>query len=691
MNSFKHSFAVVAGFVFGLCVLAAPKDALAQRPLGIDVSHYQGSINWSNLAGSGITFAWCKATEGLTIVDATFASNVVQAKAAGIPIGMYHFAHPETHVGLSGADAEAAFFWSTISNYVKSDGVTLMPSLDYETAPGGSYTKASSSAWVNEWCQDIVNFGLSNGVTLVPVVYTYTSFTSSWLDNSTTNWPLWMASPNNQNPQTGRPSSTSPWPTWQFWQYGEANIPGVSSNPTDTDVFNGTSNTLQSYVVGGGPPLITAQPTNVTVIENGPASFSATATTSPLTYQWLFNGTNIVGATSSNFALANAPQSAAGDYAVAVIGPGGTTTSSNALLTVVPMITNVAVVPRSSSAIITWNTSTNASGQAAYSLDTSYGSVLPAVPTLTTQHSAILVGLQPSMTYYFQIASSNSPYGGAFTGSFTTDPTLILQASQASYSGIWTIASAAPDKYSPFYEYAATVNGSDTAQATFRPNIVTPGKYDVYLWHSAATNRSLNAPVTVGYQGGSVENFINETTNGGSWQLLVSGVPFAAGTNGYVRLGNGSGETGRVVIADAVMLAYSAGQDLPVNNTPPAWWTAYYFGTNAVSGSSDNDGDGYNAYAEYVIGTDPTDPRSHLRVTAQPTADGTGVQVMFSPYYFNAGRQYQLQSRSGLLGGAWANLPLMPVTADTNGNGVLTVTNVAGSQNFYRLSVLMTQ
>ena len=221
----------------------AKKRLGAAVPMGIDVSHCQGVINWTNVAGSGVTFAWCKATEGLTYVDPTFVSNVMQAKAVNIPIGLYHFAHPETHIGLAGADAEAAFFWSTISNYVTGDGVTLMPSLDYETAPGGSYTKASSSAWVNEWCQDIVNFGLSNGVAVVPVVYTYTSFTSSWLDTSVTNWPLWMASPNGRNPQTSNPSSTSPWPTWQFWQYGSITVPGINNGVCDVDVFNGTSNT----------------------------------------------------------------------------------------------------------------------------------------------------------------------------------------------------------------------------------------------------------------------------------------------------------------------------------------------------------------------------------------------------------------------------------------------------------------
>src|SRR5882672_9538638 len=103
MNFFKYSVAGAAGCVLGFCVLTAPENCFAQRPMGIDVSHYQSVINWTNVAGAGITFAWCKATEGLTYVDPTFVSNVTHAKAVNIPIGLYHFAHPESHVGLAGA------------------------------------------------------------------------------------------------------------------------------------------------------------------------------------------------------------------------------------------------------------------------------------------------------------------------------------------------------------------------------------------------------------------------------------------------------------------------------------------------------------------------------------------------------------------------------------------------------------
>ena len=65
--------------------------------------------------------------------------------------------------------------------------------------------------------------------------------------------------------------------------------------------------------------------------------------------------------------------------------------------------------------------------------------------------------------------------------------------------------------------------------------------------------------------------------------------------------------------------------------------------------------------------------------------------MVFSPYYYNGGRQYQLQSRASLTNGVWTNLPLSTVATNANGEGVLTVTNLSGSQNFLRLSVSMTQ
>lgn len=59
--------------------------------LGIDVSHYQGSIDWEVVAGDGITFAYIKSTEAGDWVDDTFAVNWAGARRAGIDVGAYHF------------------------------------------------------------------------------------------------------------------------------------------------------------------------------------------------------------------------------------------------------------------------------------------------------------------------------------------------------------------------------------------------------------------------------------------------------------------------------------------------------------------------------------------------------------------------------------------------------------------------
>ncbi len=64
---------------------------------GIDVSHYQGSIDWDVVAGSeNISYAYLKATEGATLVDDTYERNLAAAKRVGLKVGSYHFYRPNT-------------------------------------------------------------------------------------------------------------------------------------------------------------------------------------------------------------------------------------------------------------------------------------------------------------------------------------------------------------------------------------------------------------------------------------------------------------------------------------------------------------------------------------------------------------------------------------------------------------------
>jgi GH25 family lysozyme M1 (1,4-beta-N-acetylmuramidase) len=100
----QHRLARLLGVVpLGLLIVLGSSPAVAAAGLpsrsgmltGIDVSHWQGYINWSQVRGAGVKFAFAKATEGTKLVDARYLGNRDRAEAAGVRIGAYHFARPD--------------------------------------------------------------------------------------------------------------------------------------------------------------------------------------------------------------------------------------------------------------------------------------------------------------------------------------------------------------------------------------------------------------------------------------------------------------------------------------------------------------------------------------------------------------------------------------------------------------------
>ncbi|MEY2407722.1 MAG: hypothetical protein QOF48_392 [Verrucomicrobiota bacterium] len=236
---------------------------MAARPLGIDVSSYQATINWSSVAGAGISFAWAKATEGTGYQDAYFVGNQINGKAAGVLMGAYHYARYDLHSGTTGATAEANYFWNFARNYIQGDGKSLMPMLDVEASPAG-YTPAGLAAWINQWCQTVVANAFAAGITVKPVIYV-SACHANYFDSSVAQWTPWIANYNGQDPQSGTPwsvcSGNNIWGTWAAWQYtSTGSIPGISGN-VDHDVFNGTLTTLIStLVIGGDGPVTVVLP-----------------------------------------------------------------------------------------------------------------------------------------------------------------------------------------------------------------------------------------------------------------------------------------------------------------------------------------------------------------------------------------------------------------------------------------------
>jgi GH25 family lysozyme M1 (1,4-beta-N-acetylmuramidase)/uncharacterized protein (DUF2141 family) len=221
---------------------------LMSRVQGIDVSHWQGTINWSSVVGAGKQFAFQKGTEGVTYVDPTASTNTAGAQAAGVLIGVYHFAHPETNSAV----AEANWFVQNAGQYMTSG--FLHPVLDLES--GSTIGRTALSQWVNNWCSTV-----QASIGVDPIIYCNTNYATNYLDSTVTTHDLWIAnwSTSYGDPLTTGSPPTGAWgsagQTWDFWQYSSTGaVSGISGN-VDLDVYNGDYATLQSnFVIGSTPP-----------------------------------------------------------------------------------------------------------------------------------------------------------------------------------------------------------------------------------------------------------------------------------------------------------------------------------------------------------------------------------------------------------------------------------------------------
>ncbi len=251
--------------------------AIAQRASGIDVSRWQATINWTSVAGSGITFAWAQATRGAYLTNVNFVANMVNGKAAGVLMGAYHYAEP----GTNSPSVEADYFWNLAGPYIKADGKTLMPMLDMEVF-NGHVGATSYSDWANQWYNLVLGKAAAAGVTIHPVMYS--SACSYCNMNSTCSaFGAWVANYSGADPQTGTPwsacSGCNLWGSgiWNFWQYSSTGaVPGISGN-VDLDVFNGTVAQLSTWVATAAGPDITP-PVISAVAASGISDTSATIT-----------------------------------------------------------------------------------------------------------------------------------------------------------------------------------------------------------------------------------------------------------------------------------------------------------------------------------------------------------------------------------------------------------------------------
>ena len=182
-------------------------------------------------------------------------------------------------------------------------------------------------------------------------------------NDSSTNPPAIVTQPQSQTNAVGATitfsvgASGSGTLAWQ-WQFNGTNIDGASANPLVllnaqltnsgnysvivTNLFGSIISSNAVLLLTNAPPAITTQPPSQSVLAGQTATFIVVATgTPPLNYQWFFGGTNIAGATTNPFTLANIQLANAGNYFVVITNVAGSVTSSAASLTV--LFTNPVV------------------------------------------------------------------------------------------------------------------------------------------------------------------------------------------------------------------------------------------------------------------------------------------------------------------------------------------------------------
>ncbi len=200
---------------------------------GVDVSHYQGDIDWNRLASQSIDFAFIKATEGSTYVDDRFAYNYSEAKNTSLRVGAYHFFSFD-----SSGETQAQNFISTVEPY---DGM-LPPVVDFEfygnkklDPPDAESARAELNILLNK---------LEEHYGMKPILYVTRDTYERYLSGGYGEYDIWYRD------VITVPKTLPDGRSWTFWQYtNRERLEGYSGEERfiDMNVFYGSKEEFERY------------------------------------------------------------------------------------------------------------------------------------------------------------------------------------------------------------------------------------------------------------------------------------------------------------------------------------------------------------------------------------------------------------------------------------------------------------
>ena len=255
---------------------------------GVDVSNYQGSIDWLQVAGEGYTFAFAKASEGTTFTDVTYAVNRTGTGGIGLRLGAYHFARPAG----SNAAAQVASAIAQADHFVdvaQPKGGDLPPVVDLETT--GGLKPPGLVQWTQAFLDEVAaRTGLSG------LIYASPAFWKSALGDTSAfalaGHRLWIAHWTKSAAPT-LPAGNWGGAGWSFWQWSDCQkVAGITSKCVDADRVNAADpNVFAVKTLPSGLPSIATPPSIVGTLRAGtklsavPGSWNGGKPVS-FSYQW---------------------------------------------------------------------------------------------------------------------------------------------------------------------------------------------------------------------------------------------------------------------------------------------------------------------------------------------------------------------------------------------------------------------